>query len=70
MLRAIIALSHSLDLSVIAEGVETEAQADALAALGCDAIQGFLFHRPAGAPEVAEVLESLKNGRSRVRVVA
>jgi diguanylate cyclase (GGDEF)-like protein len=70
MLRAIIALSHSLDLSVIAEGVETEAQADALAALGCDAIQGFLFHRPAGAPEVTEVLESLKNGRSRVRVVA
>jgi EAL domain-containing protein (putative c-di-GMP-specific phosphodiesterase class I) len=70
MLRAIIALSHSLDLSVIEDGVETEAQAEALAALGCDAIQGFLFHRPAGAANVAELLEDLRSGRSQVRVVA
>ncbi|MGM0702915.1 MAG: bifunctional diguanylate cyclase/phosphodiesterase [Pseudomonadota bacterium] len=41
-----IALSHSLHLAVIAEGVETPAQRDWLAAHGCEHYQGFLFGRP------------------------
>jgi diguanylate cyclase (GGDEF)-like protein len=44
--RAIVQLAHSLDLRVVAEGVETEAQRDHLLALGCDELQGFLFARP------------------------
>jgi EAL domain-containing protein (putative c-di-GMP-specific phosphodiesterase class I) len=44
--RAIVQLAHSLDLRVVAEGVETEDQRDHLLALGCDELQGFLFARP------------------------
>ena len=48
--RTIVALAQSLGLSVIAEGVETEAQRLFLAEHNCRAYQGFLFGRP--APEV------------------
>jgi len=44
--QAIIALSHSLGLRVIAEGVETAAQFDFLKESGCEAAQGFLIARP------------------------
>jgi EAL domain-containing protein (putative c-di-GMP-specific phosphodiesterase class I) len=47
IVRAIISLGESLQLQVIAEGVETEAQRDALLALGCTHFQGYLFGRPA-----------------------
>jgi EAL domain-containing protein (putative c-di-GMP-specific phosphodiesterase class I) len=42
IIQAILAMAHSLRLSVVAEGVETEAQLEALRALGCDEYQGFL----------------------------
>ncbi len=44
--KTIIALTQSLGLNVIAEGVEIEAQRDFLTAAGCHAYQGFLFSRP------------------------
>jgi len=43
---AIIAMARSLGLAVVAEGVETEAQAEALRAQDCAGVQGFLFSRP------------------------
>jgi diguanylate cyclase (GGDEF)-like protein len=45
--RTIITMAHNLGCEVIAEGVETEAQAAWLAASGCDELQGFLLGRPA-----------------------
>ncbi len=39
-------MAHSIGIEVIAEGIETPAQADALRAIGCDFGQGFLFGRP------------------------
>jgi diguanylate cyclase (GGDEF)-like protein len=55
--RAIIALSHSLNLLVIAEGVENEAQRDILARLGCECYQGFLFSRAEPAAVVEKWLQ-------------
>jgi len=46
VVKAIVQLAHSLELRVVAEGVETEEQRDHLLALGCDELQGFLFARP------------------------
>ena len=46
MVKTIIAMAHNLGLKVIAEGVEQEGQAELLADLGCDVVQGFLFGRP------------------------
>jgi EAL domain-containing protein (putative c-di-GMP-specific phosphodiesterase class I) len=45
----IVGLAHALGLKVIAEGVETEAQRDFLAALGCDAAQGYFLGKPVDA---------------------
>jgi EAL domain-containing protein (putative c-di-GMP-specific phosphodiesterase class I) len=44
--KMVVALAESMGLAVIAEGVETEAQREALAALGCHAYQGYLFSKP------------------------
>ncbi|NEX17367.1 MAG: hypothetical protein C1943_12230 [Halochromatium sp.] len=49
---AVIAISRSLDLAVIAEGVETEAQAAFLLEKGCGVAQGYLFSRPVSPDEI------------------
>jgi EAL domain-containing protein (putative c-di-GMP-specific phosphodiesterase class I) len=43
---AIISLAHGLNLVVVAEGVETELEAEALHRIGCETGQGYLFGRP------------------------
>lgn len=52
IIEAIIALSHTLGLLVIAEGVETVQQADRLRALGCNLAQGYYFARPLPAEAI------------------
>jgi EAL domain-containing protein (putative c-di-GMP-specific phosphodiesterase class I) len=62
IVRAIVGLGHGLGLTVVAEGVETEAQRSELHTLGCDSGQGYLFS-PAVPPLDAASL--LAGERSR-----
>jgi diguanylate cyclase (GGDEF)-like protein len=54
--EAIITMSHSLNLEVIAEGVETAAQLELLGSRHCDQIQGYLFSPPVKAEDFAKLL--------------
>lgn len=56
--KAIISLAHSLQLNVIAEGVETQEQFDYLKANGCNEIQGYYFSRPLAADALTNLLKS------------
>ncbi len=55
--HAIIAMGRSLRLSVVAEGVETAAQADFLRVHGCDMMQGYLISRPVPAADLGRFLQ-------------
>ena len=55
--QAVIRLSHSLGIEVVAEGVETEAQLAFLRSRGCNAMQGYYFSKPIPADEVARLLQ-------------
>jgi EAL domain-containing protein (putative c-di-GMP-specific phosphodiesterase class I) len=57
--KMVVALAESMGLAVIAEGVETEAQRDFLAGLGCHAYQGYLFGRPLPLKELEDFLRRL-----------
>lgn len=54
IIRAVLALGKSLDIPILAEGIETEGQLALLRHEGCDEAQGFLLGRPAALPEVME----------------
>lgn len=54
--RAIIAMAHSLELKVVAEGVETQAQMDFLKSQRCDEIQGYLISKPVPVEQFAQLL--------------
>lgn len=58
IMAAVIAMAHQLNLAVVAEGVETEAQAAFLERHGCEYGQGFLYGRPCGIEEMLTVLLS------------
>lgn len=56
--RAIVGLGSGLDLRVVAEGVETPDQLDALHSLGCDRAQGYLLGKPADITDLEALLEA------------
>jgi len=56
IVAAMIGLGHSLGLDTIAEGVETEEQADMLMWLGCEQVQGWRYGRPASADKISAML--------------
>jgi EAL domain-containing protein (putative c-di-GMP-specific phosphodiesterase class I) len=58
IIGAVISMGRSLNLLVIAEGIETAEQLATLQSYGCDRGQGFYFSRPVPAPEFSKLLES------------
>jgi diguanylate cyclase (GGDEF)-like protein len=61
IVKATILLASSLDMSVLAEGVERQEQADFLLAEGCTEVQGFLFGHPQPLPEIASLVGRIKD---------
>ena len=55
IVKMLISIAHSMDLMVIAEGVETQSQFDILAEYGCDEIQGYLLSQPVPAAEIVKM---------------
>lgn len=63
--RSVIALGHSLNLKVIAEGVETEEQLGFLRGSHCDEMQGYYFSKPVSADEFAALLRTSSGCKQR-----
>ena len=56
--KAIVAMSEQLNLSVIAEGIETIEQADFMESIGCQELQGYLFSKPVPPAEISSLLKA------------
>jgi diguanylate cyclase (GGDEF)-like protein/PAS domain S-box-containing protein len=69
IVNAIIQMAHSLNLEVVAEGVESEAQLDFLRRHGCDYAQGHLFGDPVNASELGEMLIADAGGSGKHRAL-
>lgn len=57
MTQSIIDLAHRMNLVVVAEGVETQEQEDALIKMGCDLAQGFKYGRPMSAENLGTFID-------------
>ena len=71
IVRIIIMLAHGLSLNVVAEGVETAAQAEMLRDMGCELAQGYLYSKPAPGETIEQLLRSSPgasvDGRARAK---
>ncbi|PZA10992.1 bifunctional diguanylate cyclase/phosphodiesterase [Rhodopseudomonas palustris] len=67
LLGGIIALSHGLGMSVVAEGAELAEEVDLLTAFDCDFVQGFAFSRPVGADQAVEVAAEIEQEAALIR---
>jgi diguanylate cyclase (GGDEF)-like protein/PAS domain S-box-containing protein len=63
IVRTVVAMAHSLNVDVIAEGVETEEQRKLLLACGCLSFQGYLFAKPVPAPRLEDFVQASLAGR-------
>ena len=67
IVEAVVRLAGNLGIEVVAEGIETPAQLDAVVQLGCDALQGFLFSPPRPGDEVPALVEGPAMARAWAR---
>lgn len=66
IVNSVIALAHSMKLSVIAEGVENIQQLDFLSDHGCDQMQGYYFSKPVPADQIARLLQVVEPEKTQV----
>jgi len=65
IVRIILMLAHGLGLKVVAEGVETAAQAEMLKEMGCELAQGYLYSKPAPAETIEQLLSDSRAAKVR-----
>jgi diguanylate cyclase (GGDEF)-like protein/PAS domain S-box-containing protein len=70
IVRIIVMLAHGLRLKVVAEGVETEAQAEMLKDIGCELAQGYLYSKPVPAEIIEQLLSNATNASANTRAKA
>ena len=70
IVQAIVSMGRALGIAVVAEGVETDAQRDALAAMGCDFYQGYLYAPALPVPRLRELVSQAGAGKARVSASA
>jgi EAL domain-containing protein (putative c-di-GMP-specific phosphodiesterase class I) len=70
IVEAVIALAHGLGIGVVAEGIETDPQAELLRELGCDLGQGYLFSRPVPAERTLALLRDRPRAARSLRAKA
>jgi EAL domain-containing protein (putative c-di-GMP-specific phosphodiesterase class I) len=70
IVRIIVMLAHGLRLKVVAEGVETQAQADMLRDIGCELAQGYLYSKPVPAETIGQLLSNAANASANTRAKA
>ena len=70
IVRIIVMLAHGLRLRVVAEGVETQAQADLLRDIGCEFAQGYLYSKPVPAETIEQLLSDAANAPAQMRAKA
>ncbi len=54
IIKIVVAIAHTMDIHVVAEGVETEQQLAFLSSIGCDLIQGYYFSKPLDANAITK----------------
>ncbi len=70
IVRVILMLAHGLHLEVVAEGVETQAQADWLKDIGCELAQGYLFSKPVPGESIVQLLSNAANAPASAQAKA
>src|SRR6201993_2482913 len=70
IVRVIVMLARGLRLEVVAEGVETQAQADWLKDIGCELAQGYLFSKPVPSETIVQLLGNAANASANARAKA
>lgn len=70
IVRVIVMLAQGLQLKVVAEGVETKAQADWLKEIGCDFAQGYLFSKPVPGDTIVQLLGNSAKASAHARAKA
>jgi EAL domain-containing protein (putative c-di-GMP-specific phosphodiesterase class I) len=65
LLKGMIELSHALNLSVVAEGAETEDEVAVLRGMGADRVQGYVFSKPVAAADVPAAVQSIQDSNQK-----
>jgi diguanylate cyclase (GGDEF)-like protein/PAS domain S-box-containing protein len=65
IVEAVVALGHALQMTVVAEGVETQEQLDVVRAIGCDLVQGFLYSQAVSGDDATRMLREGFTGAQR-----